>query len=438
MISPEPRPALSVAIKSTGCRTNQEEMTALRAELENNGFDVIDKIESADVVIVNTCSVTSLTESKVKRLLHVVSRGAPNAGILVTGCLAQQSPEELRTFANVRWVVGNARKHEIPALLREERGGVFHSDINPSPLVLPGAVVPPRAGNRTRFSIKIQEGCDHRCAYCIVPLLRGPSRSAPLGGILDACWRAIDEGYKEIVLTGTHIGQFSDGLMELLRRLSALEGDFRVRLSSLDPRELTDELCDMVGEGKKLCDHLHVSLQSLSPDVLIAMARSYASFDEMVGRLERFRARYPNAGLGADFIVGFPGETQARFSETAAAAERIGFSYAHLFRFSARPGTKAASLGEKVPAPVKQERSEYLRSIIEKSRGAFIRRQCGRAHRIIVEQESPVRGVTANYLGVEGTSFSGLHNSWIDVILDGTMINGRLRCDAFPVRRMGP
>jgi tRNA A37 methylthiotransferase MiaB len=165
------------------------------------------------------------------------------------------------------------------------------------------------------------------------------------------------------------------------------------------------------------------------------MSRSYALFDETVDRLRRFRAKYPDAGLGADFIVGFPGETGAHFTETAGLAEQIGFSYAHLFRFSARPGTAAADLTDKIPEVVKTERSARLRAIVEKSRERFARRQRGRVHRIIVEQGAPLRGMTSNYLPVEGASFSVLHNSWIDVIIDGTMENGRFRCSVNPIRR---
>jgi threonylcarbamoyladenosine tRNA methylthiotransferase MtaB len=427
-----PAAAGSVAIKSIGCRTNQEEMATLRGELEQTGFAVVDDVKTADIVIVNTCSVTSVTESKTRRLLHAISREAPNAGILVTGCLAQQKPDELKAFDNVFWIVGNARKHEIPGLLREKRRGVFYTDHFDPQVALPGSIAPPAPGRRTRFSVKIQEGCDHRCAYCIVPFLRGPSRSAPASGIIDVCERAVYAGHKELILTGTHIGQFRDetgkGLPALVERIINLPGDFRVRMSSLDPRELTDELCDMVGGEKKICDHLHVSLQSLSPAVLKIMSRSYASFDDVVGRLERFRAKYPDAGLGADFIVGFPGETEAHFLETISLVERIGFSYAHLFRFSPRPGTAAASFPDTVPEAVKTGRSERLRSSIENSRERFVQTQRGRAHRIIVEQGNPLRGVTSNFLSVEGQSFSALHNSWIDVIIDGTMRNGRFCC----------
>jgi threonylcarbamoyladenosine tRNA methylthiotransferase MtaB len=403
---------------------------------------VVDDPKTADIVIVNTCSVTSATEAKTKRLLHAISRDAPKAGVLVTGCLAQQKPSDFKNYDNVLWVVGNAHKHEIPSLLSKSPGGVFFSEITASPLPLPDFIAPPAPGRRTRLPVKIQEGCDRRCAYCIVPFLRGPSRSASMAGIVDTCAKALDEGYKEIILTGTHIGQFHDdtgkGLIALVERLLQINGDFRVRLSSLDPRELTDELCEVVGNGKKMCDHLHVSLQSLSPAVLKMMSRSYTSFGKVVGLLEQFRATYPDAGLGADFIVGFPGETETLFAETINLVEQIGFSYAHLFRFSARPGTAAAALTEKIPEQVKTERSERLRAVIEKNRGRFALRQCGRLHRIIVEQESPLRGMTSNYLGVEGASFSAFHNSWIDVTIDGIMKNGRFGCKAHKIRHEAP
>ena len=429
---PTPPSAKTVAFASVGCRTNQEEMEALRGELRGAGFSVSDDLKTADIIIVNTCSVTSHAESKTKRLLLAIAREAPRAKVVATGCLAQQKGEELLGLGNVSWVVGNARKHEIPAIVRSTRHGVFSSDLAASVLTLPQALTGPAASGRTRFSVKIQEGCNFACAYCIVPRLRGPSRCAPEEKIVDSCRAAIEVGYKELVLTGTHIGQFrrgagepSGGLVALVERLAALRGDFRLRLSSLDPRELPDDLLARIGEGGVLCDHLHVSLQSLCGEVLRGMARAYEDLDALIGKLAAFRARYPFAGLGADFIVGFPGETDAHFETTLRHAERIGFSYGHVFRFSRRPGTAAAVMDGQVPESLKTERSARLRAVIARSRELFVKSQCGRTRRIIAEQEAPVRGVAANYLSVEIPARRVPHNSWCEVVLDGTARSGK-------------
>jgi threonylcarbamoyladenosine tRNA methylthiotransferase MtaB len=417
---------VNIALATIGCRTNQEELESLRCALAGKGFTIVDNYKRADAVVVNTCSVTAHTEAKVRRLLASIARQAPGAKILVTGCTAQQrGAAMLKTVPAVTWVVGNARKADIPAVLRGP-GGVFIDKTGTAALRVSAGSCPPGESGRTRFLIKIQEGCDSSCAYCIVPFLRGPARSAAENDIAAACRRALDAGYKEIVLTGTHIGRYSPSLLLLAERLLRLDGDFRLRLSSLDPAELSDDLLALAGGGKKICDHLHMSLQSLSPEVLEAMGRPFKGLDRTVERLVDFRTRYPHAGLGADFIVGFPGETDAMFEVTLHNAQKLRLSYAHIFRFSARPGTAAAEMSPKIPETVKRERSERLRAIIEKSRQKFIAGQKGIAHRIIVEQARPVRGVTSNYLTVEIPGASAPYNSWLDVVVDESSVSGKI------------
>jgi threonylcarbamoyladenosine tRNA methylthiotransferase MtaB len=429
-------PGGTVGFASFGCRTNQEEIETLKSELCSAGFRITDDLASADFLIVNTCSVTAHTEAKTRRFISGVARKYPRAKIVATGCLVEQTGEALHEGGRVAFVVGNARKHEIPHLISTTTGGVFLAAISRSALPLSETVSDPSGGGRTRFSVKIQEGCDHACTYCIVPRLRGPSRSVPAKRIAGLCRRAIDLRYKEIVLTGTHIGQYRDpdgdgtGLFPLIDRLLALEGDFRVRLSSLDPRELPDDLFARVGSGGRLCDHLHLSLQSLCGEVLAGMGRPYARLEELVDKLKEFRNRFPRAGLGADFIVGFPGESDEGFETTLRRVEMIGFSYGHIFRFSSRPGTKAATMPGKVPELVKQERSARLRAAIAASREKFVGDQAGSTGRIIVEQESPVAGITSNYLHVEIPGCRAPHNSWCDVVLDGTILNGGRACGA--------
>ena len=415
---------MNIALASIGCRTNQEEIESLRAALAGAGFTIVDNHKRADAVVVNTCSVTAHTEAKVRRLLAWISRQAPAAKILVTGCTAQQRAGGLLA-GRVTWVVGNALKKEIPALLRGP-GGVFIDKIGTAELPVSAESCPPGGSGRTRFLIKIQEGCGNSCAYCIVPSLRGPARSAPQEDIVAACSRALDAGYKEIVLTGTHIGRYAGGLLPLAERILRIDGDFRLRLSSLDPAELTDDILALAGGKSRLCEHLHVSLQSLSADVLGRMNRPYERLEKTIERLTLFRSRFPHAGLGADFIVGFPGETDAMFEATLRNAEKIGFSYAHIFRFSARPGTAAAAMPHKIPEAVKRERSERLRAAVEESRGTFIASQQGAVQRIIVEQERPVRGVTSNYISVElPAGLSAPYNSWLDVVVERATGSGR-------------
>jgi threonylcarbamoyladenosine tRNA methylthiotransferase MtaB len=423
---------VNIALASIGCRTNQEEIESLRAALAGAGFTIVDDYQKAGAIVVNTCSVTAHTETKVRRLLASIARQAHAAKILVTGCMAEQRGRALLS-GRVSWVVGNARKNDIPAIL-SGAGGVFIDKIEQGPLSARRGLCPPGVSGRTRFLVKIQEGCDNACAYCIVPSLRGPARSARADDIAAACLRALDAGYKEIVLTGTHIGRFDGGMLPLAERLLRLAGDFRLRLSSLDPAEISEPLLALAGGKSKLCDHLHISLQSLSGEVLRCMNRPCEKPEKTIEQLAAFRSRFPLAGLGADFIVGFPGETDAMFEVTLAGAEKIGFSYAHIFRFSARPGTAAAAMSPKVPETVKRERSERLRAAVEESRKKFIERQKGEVRRIIVEQERPVRGVTSNYISVELPGVSAPYNSWLDVVIEGTVGNGRL-CRAVSCRK---
>ncbi|MDR0330136.1 MAG: MiaB/RimO family radical SAM methylthiotransferase [Chitinispirillales bacterium] len=425
--------ATAVTLYSIGCRTNQEEVAALRAELLSSGYRIADNVEDADIVVVNTCSVTSHTESKTKRFIQSISRVNPKAKIVATGCFAQQHGESLLKYPGVAWVVGNADKYRIPSIISNSEGGARLSVANPeSPVFLGDSVLSPKESGRTRFSLKIQEGCDFRCAYCIVPSLRGPSRSAPKERLVDTFKRAVDMGYKEIVLTGTHIGQYRQhiggnrtaNLESLLEGFLKVNGDYRVRLSSLDPRDLTDAVVAEVGGNPRMCDHLHVSVQSLCADTLSLMDRPCRGLDALMERLRGFRGRYPEAGLGADFIVGHPAETEAMFEEALSRAEAVGFTYGHVFRYSKRIGTKSAKMRGQVGEPVKKARSAAMLAMLEKSREKFLSLLFARPLCIIIESENPVRGVSGNYIKVEVPGADAVRNTWMRVALTGAPSGG--------------
>jgi len=450
-----------VALRSIGCRTNQEEAAALRAELLSFGYSIVEEIKDADIIIVNTCSVTAFAESKTRRFIQSLLGAAPGAKILVTGCFAQQHGVSIRRYPGVEWVVGNADKHRIPSIISAEGGGGRLSDIGADSPVFWGHSVPEVAdGARTRFSLKIQEGCDFRCAYCIVPALRGPSRCAPKDKLVDTFKRAVDKGYKEIVLTGTHIGQYrqvvvsnsvsmvdltdgavsaeidaglngrsqsghqAGGLEALLEEFLKVGGDYRIRLSSLDPRDLTDALIEEVGGNPRMCDHLHVSVQSLCAEVLSFMDRPYGDLDLLMDRLRGFRERYPAAGLGADLIVGHPGESDAMFETTLRGVEAVGFTYGHVFRYSRRLGTKSAKMRGQIAESVKKFRSAALLDALQKKREKFLSLIFARPLYIIIESESPVRGVSGNYIKVEVPGVTASKNTWMRVGLTGDRCGG--------------
>ena len=390
------------------------------------GHRIVDKIDEAEIIIVNTCSVTSCTESKTRRFLQQLSQCAPHGKICVTGCLAQQDAEELQRVPGARWIVGNTRKNDIPAIVQDDKGGVFWGpcpDETGAPLPVVQLPADFKGMRRTRFSIKIQEGCNFRCAYCIVPVLRGRSKSARLSDITRACRGAVNAGFKEIVLTGTHIGQYSDeskgNLIALVEHMVMVPGDFRIRLSSLDPRDLSEPMLSMIKSHPKVCRHLHVSVQSLSEQVLTRMNRSGNYFNTLVDRLCDFRKALPNAGIGGDFIVGFPGETSDMFEETMKNMEKIGFSYGHVFRYSKRPSTAAAAFENQVEDREKNGRSERMRSLLDKCHRAFVARLIGTSHRIIVETENPASGLSSNYVRIEVPGAGIKRNSWLTVTVTG-------------------
>ncbi len=430
----------AVLLKSIGCRTNQEEMAALAAILAGRGHSVVERLQDADVVIVNTCFVTSATEAKTRHYISALSRARPGIKICVTGCFAQHSPLDIKRRLPVTWVVGNGFKQDIPSILEDRTGGVFHGDVeSPKSRAISLVNMPVRSGSggRTRFFLKIQEGCDCRCSYCVVPLVRGPSVSAPVRDVRAALRRAVDAGYKEIVLTGTHIGHYAGGecgsLADLVAALADSPGDFRIRLSSLDPRELSDSLLDAVGSHPNLCRHLHVSVQSFSSEILAGMNRPIPDVEGLVNRLASFRRQCPGVGLGGDFIVGFPAETEEQFHTTCSAVVAAGFSYGHVFRYSRRPGTPAASCGGQIDEGEKTARSARLREVLDACHASFTESARGGTQRILVETDDPVSGLASNYLRIEVPGGHAQKNTWMNVVLTGTNPdNGR--CVGMPVK----
>lgn len=427
----------TVALKSIGCRTNQEEMASLSAALRAEGYSLVKNSSGADIIIINTCSVTGHTESKTKRLIKSLAKNSSGAKIMVTGCLAQQVPEELIRTRGVCWVVGNAYKKDIPAILNNKNGGLHHSALtrDKTPVALfNNYPLTPNGEWRTRFPVKIQEGCDFRCSYCIVPVLRGPSRSVSRSDIIKTCEMSFKAGYKEIVLTGTHIGQYAQGkkygLIDLMDDILAVGQDFRLRLSSLDPRDCSDELLRRIENNKQVCKHIHINAQSFSPEVLKGMSREYEEYDLLIRRLTSFHQRCPNAGIGGDFIVGFPGETESMFESTLKTVEQVGFNYGHVFRYSKRPGTTAASMDNQVSEKEKTGRSNRLRKCLGAMRHEFIDKQLDTAiYTIVVEQENPIRGITSNYIRVEIPRAHAGRNSWQNVILK-KYLPEKNRCEA--------
>ena len=407
----------TVAFTTLGCRLNQVDTQQLQTLLEARGYRTVPVEEPADVVVVNTCTVTARAEFSDRQAIRRAARVSPTARVVVTGCWAQTSPGEVLRVPEVALVVGNADKHRLPDLLDDLlTPRVQVSDIRGAPTldVAPLARVP----GRSRAFLKVQDGCQHRCAFCIVPLARGPSRSLAPGVVLEQARRLVEAGHPEIVLTGVDLGHFGADLLPratlaaLLRELVGLPGLRWVRLSSVLPAYFTPELLELVTTARGIAPHFHVPLQSGSDRVLRLMRRPYNTrmYRDLVERLAR---ALPALGLGADVIVGFPGEREADFEATLGLVEALPFSYVHVFPYSAREGTEAARLGERVDAPTVARRSRVLRDLARRKNFEFRRGLAGRVEEVLV-LETRARatgrlvGLSGNYVEVQFDGPDGL------------------------------
>ncbi|MCK4591362.1 MAG: tRNA (N(6)-L-threonylcarbamoyladenosine(37)-C(2))-methylthiotransferase MtaB, partial [Candidatus Latescibacteria bacterium] len=351
----ETRPKASFS--TIGCKLNQYETEGLKEHFRSEGFEVIPFGQEADVVVVNTCTVTAKGDRSSRQALRRAVKSSPGAIVAAVGCYAQISPQQLASIPGIDLVVGTSQREHLVELLRQRQE-------NPSgqPLVCRGKF----SGfqnfditcfdRHTRVFVKVQEGCDNRCAYCIVPFARGPSRSRPLEDTLQQVDRLVNRGYKEIVLTGVCLGIYgwdlpSDDqridLRELVKRLEELKGLARYRLSSIEPSYISEELVDLLSSSPKLCHHLHIPLQSGDTQILERMGRSYSA-EEYRDLLWMLKTQMPDLAIGADVIVGFPGETEDHFQNTYRLIQNLPLSYLHVFRFSPRKGTAAYQMEDRV------------------------------------------------------------------------------------------
>ena len=378
----------TIAFATLGCRVNQVDTQSLRTVLESRGFRTVPFGEPADVVVVNTCTVTARAEFSDRQAIRRAARVSPRARLVVTGCWAQTSPEDVARLGGVDLVVGNADKHRLPDLLDGPVAERIHvSDLVPARRldVAPGA----RVDGRSRAFLKIQDGCAHRCAFCIVPRARGASRSLEPKVALDQARRLVEAGHLEIVLTGIDTGHYGADLVPrttlgaLLRELVALPGLRRVRLSSVLPAYFTPDLLEILTGSPVVAPHFHIPLQSGSDRILRRMRRPYTA--TMYRRVvERLAAAIPHLGLGADVIAGFPGESDGDFDETVAVVAELPFSYLHVFPYSARKGTEAARLAAAVDARTVAHRARVLRELARRKSLDFRRRLVGSVEEVLV------------------------------------------------------
>ena len=413
----------SFYIENFGCRATDADAAALRRSLESQGWRRAAGQEAAELVVLNTCTVTAAADSQAREAVRKIHRVNPAARIIVTGCYAQRAPEEITALPGVFAVVGNSRQREIPeiaqrrssngnfvplsALARADRAAaIITGDVSALDWVEPGAPEP--AGDATRPILKVQDGCNHRCAYCVIPFVRGQSRSLSPEEVIARVDLAVAAGAREVVLSGINLGSYGrdlsprGSLAALVVRILAQTQIEQIRFSSIEAQHVTADFAALMAGSGRIAPHFHVPLQSGSDRILQAMHRWYRTA-HYAERVLRMREMLPHAAIGADLIAGFPGETDADFEQTAAFLRQVPLTYLHVFSFSARPGTEAARLENSLPPPVVRERARSLRAIgLEKS-AAFRASQAGREIRALSlarQGEGWTEALTGNYLKV--------------------------------------
>jgi len=414
-------------VQNFGCRATQADGAALESLLGAKGFRAADERSSADLVVLNTCTVTASADDDVRQAIRRVHRENPVARILVTGCYAQRAPDELAAMPGVEWVVGNSHKTQIAELVTAApyHGNIHVGDIFAQHDFL-SAPVEDAAGDRTRPNLKIQDGCSNRCSFCIIPFVRGRSRSAPATQVVEQV-RSLARRYREIVLSGINLGRWGRepgssmrlaGLIRLLLQETEVE---RLRLSSIEPMDLSDDLLGLMAGSPRIAKHVHAPLQSGSDRTLRRMHRKYRP-RHYADRIARARALMPDAAIGADVMVGFPGESDADFEESRRFIASLPFTYLHVFTYSERPGTPAAADPHPVPIAVRKHRNRVLRELAAAKNREFRERMVGKTLSAVTLQEGRI-ALTENYLNVE---LASRHepNQILDVSIGGVTDSG--------------
>jgi len=401
-----------VAIATLGCKVNQYESAVIRESFQKRGWEIVPFSSLARVYVINTCTVTRKTDYQSRQLIRRAQKQNPSATIIVTGCYAQISPEEIKKIKGVGYILGNSRKDNIIDLIYSYLNGNL-----PKILVDPidqerkiSASAAEGLFQQTRPPVKIQDGCNSACSYCIIPSARGKSRSKRPGAVIEEISHLANLGYKEAVLTGIHLGAYGldlhpkASLLDLLRKLEEKRIINRIRISSIEPTEIGEELIDLVSVSKIICPHFHIALQSGDDKILKQMNRTYRAqfFSELIQKLND---KIPHLAVGIDVIAGFPGEREREFENTLELLKQIPFSYLHVFPFSRRPGTVAAELPDQIHGKIIRERCRILRDLGELKRKVYYQRFLNQKLDVLIEAKRDpasklLKGFSRNYIPV--------------------------------------
>lgn len=402
-----------VAFHTLGCKLNFSETSTIARDFKTNGFEEVNFTEPADVYVINTCSVTHNADKECKHWVKQALKANPDAFTVIVGCYAQLKPEEIADIQGVDLVLGATEKFKITDYLNDltknDMGEVHSCEIDEADFYVGSYSI----GDRTRAFLKVQDGCDYKCTYCTIPLARGISRSDTLDNVLSNARKIVDEGAKEIVLTGVNIGDYGKGefgnkkhehtFLELVQALDEVEGIDRFRISSIEPNLLKNDTIKFVGQSKRFVPHFHIPLQSGSNEILGKMRRRYQR-ELYAERVATIKSLIPDCCIGVDVITGFPGETEEHFMETYNFLNDLDISYLHVFTYSERDNTLAAEMDDAVDYGVRKKRSKMLRVLSAKKRRAFYESQLGTHHEVLFEgnfKDGYITGFTENYVKVK-------------------------------------
>ena len=428
-----------VAFYTLGCKLNFSETSTIARTFTNEGFERVEFEEKADIYVINTCSVTDNADKRFKSIVKNALKQNDEAFLIAIGCYAQLKPEELAAVDGVDLVLGATEKFNVTSyindLTKNNLGEVHSCEISDADFYVGSYSI----GDRTRAFLKVQDGCDYKCTYCTIPLARGISRSDTVQNVLDNAKEISSKGIKEIVLTGVNIGDYGKGefgnkkhkhtFLDLVKELDKVEGIHRLRISSIEPNLLKDETIDFVSTSSSFVPHFHIPLQSGSDELLKKMKRRYLK-DTYTNRVSRIKETMPNACIGVDVIVGFPGETDALFLETYNYLNDLDISYLHVFTYSERPNTEAVALNGVIPKKVRAKRSKMLRGLSAKKRRSFYESQIGNSLTALFESENKegyIHGFTENYVKVKTPWNPKLVNTLHEITLTKIDEDGSVR-----------
>ena len=417
-----------VALHNLGCKVNAYETEAMQELLEKSGYEIVPFREGADIYIINTCTVTNIADRKSRQMLHRARKMNPNAIVVATGCYVQTEKDEVDECIDI--VVGNNRKHDIVNILQSYETGLKKEIIDIHHTKEYEELMLDKTAEHTRAYIKVQDGCNQFCSYCIIPYARGRVRSRALESVVKEVRALAENGYQEVVLTGIHLSSYGidtgENLLSLILAVHEVEGIKRIRLGSLEPRIITEEFVKTISGLPKMCPHFHLSLQSGCNATLKRMNRKYTA-EEYYEKCELLRKYFDHPALTTDVIVGFPKETEEEFEESRAFVDKVNFYETHVFKYSRREGTKAAAMKEQIPEQVKAARSKALLELNEKKRMAYEERLVGTTQEVLMEEALEINGKiwqvghTKEYVKIAYETTENLSNQIVNVEIESRL-----------------